>query len=376
MPWDGGVARDDGTTNTVYVQNGQQTIADYTSGTAATSPTYTYVYASYIDEPVVRDGTGGLRFYHRTQQYSITALTDSSATIKERYAYDGYGNMSIFDGSGSARTSTSEGNRYTYTGREWDEELGLYHYRARMYDSLSGRFLGRDPIGFFGSKWALYHYVASQPLIFLDPRGLSCEGGLTVNSPQRSAISTPWSDRPMITNNGLRPWGYTAKCVAISCRCRTCASEDCCGQGSGLAAVDCTISIRFHIFLNLAQIAIDGLDPSFVYGHEQRHVRNYYRELERIKHDFSKPDSLPSEGCLSADDCDSRKRQRQNELQQAFDQRVATPNSQHTYPTGNPNTGVPNGGQPEYPPIGNVPTTQSAPIGCEITDLQAALRRN
>ncbi|WP_230777177.1 RHS repeat domain-containing protein, partial [Roseiconus lacunae] len=35
------VGRDDGTTASVYVQCGQQTIADYTSGTAASSPTYT-----------------------------------------------------------------------------------------------------------------------------------------------------------------------------------------------------------------------------------------------------------------------------------------------------------------------------------------------
>ena len=37
------VQRDDGTTATVFVQNGQQTFADYTSGTAATSPTYVSV---------------------------------------------------------------------------------------------------------------------------------------------------------------------------------------------------------------------------------------------------------------------------------------------------------------------------------------------
>lgn len=141
------VSRDDGTTVSVYVQSGQQTIADYTSGTAATSPTYTYVYASYIDEPVVRDGTGGLRYYHRGQQYSVTALTDSSGGIVERYAYDAYGNLSVFDGSGTARTTTAEGNRYTYTGREYDDVLDLYHYRARMYDSIAGRFCSRDPIG-------------------------------------------------------------------------------------------------------------------------------------------------------------------------------------------------------------------------------------
>jgi hypothetical protein len=56
----------------------QQTIADYPVGGAATTPTFRYVFASYIDEPVVRKtaGTGGTLFYfHRNHQYSITAVT-------------------------------------------------------------------------------------------------------------------------------------------------------------------------------------------------------------------------------------------------------------------------------------------------------------
>jgi len=71
----------------VYFQDGQQTIADYPSRTAASSPTYTYVYASYIDEPVMRGGSGGLRYYHRNQQYSITAVSDGGGAVVERYAY-------------------------------------------------------------------------------------------------------------------------------------------------------------------------------------------------------------------------------------------------------------------------------------------------
>jgi hypothetical protein len=38
----------------------QQTIADYPVGGAATTPTFRYVFASYIDEPVVRK-TAGVR---------------------------------------------------------------------------------------------------------------------------------------------------------------------------------------------------------------------------------------------------------------------------------------------------------------------------
>ena len=110
--------------------------------------------------------------YCCTQQYSITALTDSTGAIKERYAYDAYGNLSSFDGAGASRSATAEGNRYTYTGREWDEELELYHYRARMYDAVAGRFLGRDPIGYFEGSYQLYRYVRNSPLIHADPSGL------------------------------------------------------------------------------------------------------------------------------------------------------------------------------------------------------------
>jgi hypothetical protein len=49
----------------------QQTIADYPVGGAASTPTYRYVYASYIDEPVVRKtaGAGGtLVYFHRNHQ--------------------------------------------------------------------------------------------------------------------------------------------------------------------------------------------------------------------------------------------------------------------------------------------------------------------
>ena len=166
------VARTADGATTVYVQAGQQTVADYVSGTAPTSPTYTYVYASYIDEPVVRAGSDDPRYYHRTQQYSITALTDSSGNVTERYAYTAYGTPTITDGAGATLTTSADNNRYTYTGREWDESLSLYHYRARMYDAISGRFLGRDPIGYLAISLGLHEYVLSNPTFYLDPLGL------------------------------------------------------------------------------------------------------------------------------------------------------------------------------------------------------------
>ena len=128
------------------MQAGQQTIADYVSGAAASSPTYTYCYASYIDEPVMRAGGSGDRYFHRNQQYSVVALTNSAGNVTERYTYSAYGNTTFLGGNGDVLTSSEENNRYTYTGREWDRDLKRYHFRARIYDPLSGMFCSRDPI--------------------------------------------------------------------------------------------------------------------------------------------------------------------------------------------------------------------------------------
>ena len=58
---------------------------------------------------------------HSNQQYSVTAVTTSAGSIAERYAYNAYGEPSILDGSGSVIANSAINNRYSYTGREWDE---------------------------------------------------------------------------------------------------------------------------------------------------------------------------------------------------------------------------------------------------------------
>ncbi|XZE45804.1 RHS repeat domain-containing protein [Pirellulaceae bacterium SH467] len=184
------VARQGTSGSFVYVQHDQQTIADYGYGDAPSSPTHRYVYASYIDEPVVRKaaGTSGtIHYYQSNQQYSITAVTTSLGSVAERYAYTAYGQPTILDGSGSVLSSSAINNRYTYTGREWDQTLGLYHFRARWMSGLAGRFMGRDPIGYWdGSSLVVTYFVphgvdpsgldfiftqpsAPQPPIFLSP---------------------------------------------------------------------------------------------------------------------------------------------------------------------------------------------------------------
>jgi RHS repeat-associated protein len=102
--------------------------------------------------------------------------------VVERYAYTDYGCPTITDGAGGAvapnawgTAHSAVGNPYLFTGRRWDEESGLYYYRARYYDCEGGRFLQRDPLG-YEDGMAVFLYVRSRPTRFLDPSGLACRG--------------------------------------------------------------------------------------------------------------------------------------------------------------------------------------------------------
>jgi RHS repeat-associated protein len=94
---------------------------------------------------------------------SITAITDSSRNVVQRYSYDSFGKPT---------PQTSFRNSYQFTGREWDKETGLHYYRARYYDPVDGRFISIDPIGFAGGDVNLLGYTGGNPLNRIDPTGL------------------------------------------------------------------------------------------------------------------------------------------------------------------------------------------------------------
>lgn len=129
-----------------------------TSGTTQA----TYVYGNYVDEVLTMDRAGQTYYYHENALWSVEAITDSTATVVERDAYDAYG----------APTTLPEGigNPYLFTGRQLDTETGIYFYRARYHDPLKGRFLQRAPSERFAGN-NLYEYVDSRPTYLSDPNG-------------------------------------------------------------------------------------------------------------------------------------------------------------------------------------------------------------
>jgi RHS repeat-associated protein len=173
------------------------------------------------------------------QQYSITAVTTSSGAIAERYAYSAYGEPTILDASASVLSSSAINNRYTYTGREWDATLGLYHFRARWMSGLTGRFLSTDPVKYLGSEWNLFAYCENKSLNRSDPYGLCSRWPLCGGKPLDRRFNCCENDQlvPLVSlwrcvqNKYLglgRCWDYTVGWVACPLGLRARHSYVCC----------------------------------------------------------------------------------------------------------------------------------------------------
>ena len=130
-------------------------------------PKSSFVHSDIIDEVLYGNIQGQDMYYHQDGLNSVKALTDGGGNEMARYDYDAWGNLTT--------TLPSIANPFTYTGREWDKETGLYYYRARYYDPKVGRFISKDPIGLAGGI-NLYSYVGNNPVNWIDPLGLFIKG--------------------------------------------------------------------------------------------------------------------------------------------------------------------------------------------------------
>jgi len=158
--------------------------AESKDSTVATARKAEYVWgARYMDAPVVRwydyddddnfTDTDEVLYYTQDANFNVTSLVNTSGAVRERYVYDSYGKVTIYNSDWSSTVAWGDSlkNEILYCGYRWDPETGLYQVRYRYHHPTLGRWMQRDPLGYVDDLH-LYVYVGGNPALFVDPSGL------------------------------------------------------------------------------------------------------------------------------------------------------------------------------------------------------------
>ncbi|MEK6628643.1 MAG: RHS repeat-associated core domain-containing protein [Bdellovibrionota bacterium] len=124
--------------------------------------------------------SAGNVYYLKDHLNTVNEITNASGEIIQKMDYSAYGVLrSVKDSTGNevGFENAPVRSSFTYTGREFEPELGMYYYRARYYDPNSGRFLQQDPdpgkLASPNTFLSKYIYAANNPAMLSDPSGMS-----------------------------------------------------------------------------------------------------------------------------------------------------------------------------------------------------------
>jgi RHS repeat-associated protein len=112
------------------------------------------------------NGIGKKYFYHTDHLGSTVLVTDEQGKQVWNAEFTPFGKQVSKEGELDHVTK--------FTGKDLDEDTGLYYFNARWMDSETGRFITEDLVNDPNNP-NLYTYVANNPLKFTDPTGLDLE---------------------------------------------------------------------------------------------------------------------------------------------------------------------------------------------------------
>ena len=121
---------------------------------------------------------------------SVDVVLDEEGNVVERADYLPYGNDRL-----RIKENETPETDYKFTGKELDDETGLYYYGARYYDSVIGRFISTDPLLFRIDQMPqeernvvlsnpqnlnLYTYALNNPVKYVDENGEWAETAIDI----------------------------------------------------------------------------------------------------------------------------------------------------------------------------------------------------
>ena len=151
---------------TIYVRDPQgEVIAEYSS-TGQLLAEYAYVDGQRLCK-ITHDAQGVEHrvYYHQDVVGTPVAETNESGQVLVRANYTPFGEE-VIPGAAS--------DPHKFTGKELDDESGLYYFGARYYDAYLGRFVSVDEADGDNTHpqgWNRYAYALNNPLRYEDPNG-------------------------------------------------------------------------------------------------------------------------------------------------------------------------------------------------------------
>ncbi len=132
-----------------------------------------------------------IRFQFDNHLGSAFLELDDQAQIISYEEYSPYGSTTYQ----AVRNQTETPKRYRYTGKERDDESGLYYHGARYYVPWLGRWNSCDPGGMIDGL-NLYRYVLNNPMRLRDINGRQSDDDIqfTATSPMRRVEMKPHVD--------------------------------------------------------------------------------------------------------------------------------------------------------------------------------------
>ncbi|WP_315851684.1 RHS repeat domain-containing protein, partial [Planctopirus hydrillae] len=164
-------------TTHAYFTDGWQNIEERIN--SSSTPSQHHIWGlRYIDDCLLRDRTTDTTLDERLYalqdaNWNVTAIIDNTGVVQERFEYDPYGTIRIFDPDFDDFDTSGFGYVITYCGYRWDDVTRMFVVRKRFLHTDTGMWVSRDPIDYISSFPSLFQYVRSQPTVVVDPTGLS-----------------------------------------------------------------------------------------------------------------------------------------------------------------------------------------------------------
>jgi RHS repeat-associated protein len=189
------VIRKEGSTKTALLWWGNSECAEYEHGAGQSCIQNDIMsHPSSLNSVIARAVDGSkfdLEWYHKNYLDHVYAVSDDTGNLDEHYRYTAFGEVTIYNGTGTIKTTSQINNTIMWNTRRLDTVSGYYLYKYRHYDPQLGRWPSRDPIEEAGGV-NLYGFVGNDPIGRWDKLGQAFSSGVElITSSQHLANGGP-----------------------------------------------------------------------------------------------------------------------------------------------------------------------------------------